>query len=171
MRTMLLLLSVLFATAVTRGQDKIEVFGGYTHFHLDSLPAGELNGWELSGEYKLAKWVGGVADFSGDYGSVTDESNPTRPFSASTSVHNFLFGPQVSLPTRISPFAHVLGGATHFSGNSQTYTTAALALGGGLDIKALPLISIRAIEADYVHTFFFGAVQNYRISTGVVFHF
>lgn len=170
MRMMLLLLNVLVATAAA-AQDKIEVFGGYTHFHLDSLPAGELNGWGLSGEYKLAKWVGGVADFSGDYGSVTDESNTTRPFSASTSVHNFLFGPQVSLPTRISPFAHVLGGATHFSGNSQTYTSAALALGGGLDIKALPLISIRAIEADYVHTFFFGAIQNYRISTGVVFHF
>ncbi len=171
MRTMLLLLALLFAAAAARAQDKFEIFGGYAHFHLDSLPAGELNGWELSGEYKLAKWVGGVADFSGDYGSVTDESNPARPFSASTSVHNFLFGPQVSLPTRISPFAHLLGGATHFSGNNQDHTSAALALGGGLDIKVAPLLSVRVIQADYVHTFFFGAVQNYRISTGVVFRF
>jgi hypothetical protein len=171
MRPMLLLLGAFFAAATARAQDKIELFAGYTHFHLDSLPAGELNGWELSGEYKLARWVGGVADFSGDYGSVTNESNPAHPFPASTSVHNFLFGPQVSLPTRISPFAHVLGGATHFAGNNQDYTSAAVAVGGGVDVKVASVFSIRLIQADYVHTYFFGAIQNYRISTGIVFRF
>jgi hypothetical protein len=32
-------------------QDKIELFAGYSHYHLDTLPSAELNGWEVSGEY------------------------------------------------------------------------------------------------------------------------
>jgi hypothetical protein len=64
----LLLAFILVAHNAIHAQDKVELFAGYSHFHLDSLPAGELNGWELSGEYKIAKCLGGVADFSGDYG-------------------------------------------------------------------------------------------------------
>jgi hypothetical protein len=32
-------------------------------------------------------------------------------------------------------------------------------------------LALRLIQADYVHTFFSGAIQNYRIFTGVVLRF
>ena len=73
--------------------DKVEIFGGYSYMHVDTV--GSLNGWELSGQYKINDWLGGVADFDGHYGD-------------NLAAHTFLFGPQVSFPARISPFAHVL---------------------------------------------------------------
>jgi len=68
----------------------------------DSSSSFNQNGWELSGQYKFAPWLGAVADFSGDYGSSTHTSY-------------FLFGPQVSWPARASPFGHVLIGGAHVS--------------------------------------------------------
>lgn len=171
MMKLLLLLSLIMAENMANSQDKVEIFAGYSHFHLDSLPAGELNGWEFSGEYKFARWLGGVADFSGDYGSVRDEANPARTFLASTYIHSFLFGPQVSLPARVSPFGHVLSGVTHVSGLNQSDNPATLALGGGLDVRIKPKLAIRTIQADFIRTYFFGAIDNYRISTGVVLRF
>jgi hypothetical protein len=167
----LLLLSFILAANVAKSQDKVDLFAGYSHYHLDSLPAGELNGWEFSGGYEFTKWFGGIADFSGDYGSVRDEANPTQTFLASTYVHSFLFGPQVSLPARVSPFGHVLGGVTHVNGLNQSDNPATLALGGGLDLRAKPKLALRVIQADLIRTYFFGAIYNYRISTGVLLRF
>ena len=56
-----------------------------------------LNGWEFSGQYKFLPFLGAVADFSGNYGTL---------HSANTREHTFLFGPQISLPGKVSPFAH-----------------------------------------------------------------
>jgi hypothetical protein len=172
----LLLLSflslVLFANmAKSQDKDKVDLFAGYSHYHLDSVPAGELNGWNFSGEYKFTSWLGSVADFSGDYGSVRDEANPAQTFLASTYVHSFLFGLQVSLPARVSPFGHVLGGVTHVSGLNQSDNPATLALGGGLDLRVKPKFALRAIQADFIRTYFFGAIYNYRISSGVLLRF
>jgi hypothetical protein len=167
----LLLLTLVLAASVAKSQDKVELFAGYSHYHLDSIPAGELNGWEVSGQYKFTRWLGGIADFSGDYGSVRDEANPTQTFLASTHVHSFLFGPQVSLPARVSPFGHVLGGVTHASGLNQSDNPPTLAVGGGLDVRLKPELALRAIQADFIRTYFFGAIYNYRISTGVLLRF
>jgi hypothetical protein len=168
---LLSLLSLVLASNAARCQDKVELFAGYSHFHLDSLPAGELNGWEVSGEYKFTRWFGGIADFSGHYGSVRDEANPAQAFPASTNVHAFLFGPQVSLPARVSPFGHILGGVARVSGLNQADNPPTLALGGGLDLTVNPKLALRVVQADFVRTYFFGAIDNYRISTGVLLRF
>jgi hypothetical protein len=68
--------------------DKVELFGGYSYLRTDS-PPGNVNGWELSGQYKVAPFFGGVADFDGHYGTVDGFS---------TSIHTFLFGPPGLLP-------------------------------------------------------------------------
>lgn len=168
----LALLGFLLAASVAKAQDNnIELFAGYSHFHLDSLPAGELNGWEASAQYKFTGWIGGVADFGGDYGSVRDEANPAQTFLAGTNVHSFLFGPQVSLPARVSPFGHVLAGVTHVSGLNHSDNPATLAVGGGLDVRVKPRLEIRAIQAEFIRTYFFGAIDNFRLSTGLVFRF
>jgi hypothetical protein len=163
-----LLVSLVPPTA--RAQDKIELFGGYSYMRVDATPAlnpgssgFNLNGWEISGQYKLTDWLGGVADFDGHYGS---------PSGVSTSIHTFLFGPQVSWPTRVSPFAHILAGGAHVSTGPFADTSFSVAIGGGIDTRVMDHIYWRVIEGDYLFTHFFGNTQNNaRLSTGIVLKF
>jgi hypothetical protein len=159
----LLLGVVALISSPAQAQDKVELFGGYSYMHFDSSPTVNTNGWEISGEYKFAGPVGAVADFDGHYGS---------PFGASMGVHTFLFGPQVSWPARISPFAHVLIGGGHVSVGGASDTSFAEAIGGGIDAELIHGIYWRVIQGDLLHTSFFGGGQsNARISTGIVVHF
>jgi hypothetical protein len=71
------------------------------------------------------------------------------------------------------PFAHVLLGGAHLqpqtAGNSRSAFL--VEVGGGVDYRLIPRISLRA-EADYVHTTFFKQSQNdFQASIGAVFHF
>jgi hypothetical protein len=151
-------------------QDKFELFGGYSYMRVDATPAFNpgssgfnLNGWELAGQYKFMDWLGGVADFDGHYGS---------PSGVSTSINTFLFGPQVSWPTRVSPFAHILIGGAHVSTGPFSDTSFAVAIGGGIDTRLVHGIYWRIIEGDYLPTRFFGNTQNNaRLSTGIVLKF
>ncbi|MFZ0522415.1 MAG: hypothetical protein WAN14_04190 [Candidatus Acidiferrales bacterium] len=140
--------------------DRVEIYGGYSYFHLDNAPGtSNLNGWILSGQYKFSSWLGATGEFSGDYGG-------------SQSVHTFLFGPQVSFPARISPFAHVLIGGAHYSAPGFGDTSFAAELGGGFDAKIAPALSWRIFEGDYVLTRFGNTTENNaKFSTGIVFRF
>src|ERR1700735_844737 len=91
------LILVFSFAAHAQDSDKVEVFGGYSYLRFDNSPSFNQNGWEISGQYKFAPWLGALADFSGDYGHNTHTTY-------------FLFGPQVSWPARVSPFGHVLIG-------------------------------------------------------------
>lgn len=168
LRKLSLLLGLFFLISLSaRAQaitDKVELYGGYSYLRLDSSPTGNLNGWELSGQYKVTNWLGGVADFSGDYGTVAG---------VNTHFHTFLFGPQVSWPARVSPFAHVLFGGAHLGVPGAGSDTAfASAIGGGIDTRIAHRLSWRIIQGDYVITRFGSTTQNNaRISTGIVFRF
>jgi hypothetical protein len=83
---------------------------------------------------------------------------------------------------RVAPFAHVLAGGALFRGFASSRTQAgntfliddatsfALALGGGLDVRAGRHFDIRLIQADYLPTFFGSTRQdNLRLSFGIVF--
>jgi hypothetical protein len=154
---------ILVVSLSAHAQDKVEVFGGYSYLRTDNSPSFNTNGWELSGNYKLADWLGGVADLDGHYGS---------PRGVSTSVHTFLFGPQVSWPARVSPFAHVLLGGARASALGVSNTAFGVAIGAGIDTRLLPGIYWRIFQADYLQTRFFSRTQNNaRISTGIVFRF
>ncbi|MGH9683172.1 MAG: outer membrane beta-barrel protein [Candidatus Acidiferrales bacterium] len=166
-RKLSLLLALVFVASISvhaQGiADKVEAFGGYSFERFRGSPSGNLNGWELSGQYKLTDWLGGVADFDGHSGS---------PNGLHESVHTYLFGPQVSFPARISPFAHVLFGGGHFSELGLSNSSFATAIGGGIDARIAHGISWRVIQGDYIHTHFFSTTQNNaRLSTGIVVHF
>lgn len=201
----LLLLLKLFAlfgpalciAASCKAQDKVELFGGYSYFRASiregqfnpcvtvcpnltfSTSHANLNGWALSGQYKLLPFFGAVADFNGTYGTANG---------AGAREHTFLVGPQVSLPTRVSPFVHALFGAAIESqspGNACAAVTSitcrftlgsdtsfATAIGAGFDIKLVPLVKLRLIQVDYLRTQLHGVTQNQpRASAGIVFHF
>ena len=166
-------------------QDKVELYGGYSYLRAsvgvgNFPPAGpppfitfqqtNLNGWELSGQYKFLPFLGAVADFNGNYGSVNG---------ASVHEHTYLFGPQVSLPAKISPFAHALFGVAKdydpLVGIPSAFgpdTSFATAIGAGIDVKAFPFVRFRLVQIDYLRTQLYNHTQNQpRISAGVVFHF
>jgi len=166
-----LVLLVSLAPLTAHAQDKVEFFGGYSYMRVEATPllnpngssSLNLNGWELSGQYKFFDWLGAVADIDGHYGS---------PSGVSTSTHSVLFGPQVSWPTRVSPFAHILVGGAHVSTGPFADTSLAVAIGAGIDTKLIHGIYWRVFEGDYLPTHFFGNIQNnVRVSTGIVFKF
>lgn len=164
------------------------VFVGYSYMSADlvSNSRTNLNGWNGSVEGKVLPFIGLVADFSGHYGSAavgqvlcpagTLIGGPCITENASTNIHSFLFGPRISVSVgKVRPFAHALLGAAHISesasGFSNSDTSFAYALGGGLDYHLIPLISWR-VQGDLLQTRFFSNTQNnVRISTGVVVHF
>jgi opacity protein-like surface antigen len=198
MRRCLLVLTTAFCFSLglagtAKAQDTVQIFGGYSYLRpavtvasFTDCPLGvtppcpatpgilhthpNLNGWELSGTYNFRGWLGATADFSGHYGTVQGSS---------LHYQTYLFGPQVHLPGPVSPFAHVLIGGAHESiatnGGSAvagSATAFALALGAGIDIKVVPLVSVRPIQIDYLVTRFGSSTQNQpRVSAGLVVHF
>jgi len=166
MRKLLVVAALVLCTSLTaKAQDtKAEVFGGYSYMRFN--PTGgdvNLNGWNASLNYKLFRGVGIVGDFAGDYGS---------PGGVSGSVHTYMFGPQVSFPARVSPFAHVLFGGAHVNISGATDNSFAMGFGGGIDIHAGHNFAFRVFEIDDVYTRFGGFNQNNaRASAGIVFRF
>jgi opacity protein-like surface antigen len=181
--TVLLFVTVGYAQIPTSGN----IFIGYSYdsANLGSGTHRNLNGWNGSLEGKLLPWVGIVADFSGLYGSgdsfvntrcTSPIGNPCSAFRTHASLHNVLFGPQVSVPVgRFTPFAHALFGVSHVSesasGFSDSSTSFGAAYGGGIDYRLIHGIGWR-FQGDDLQTRFFGGTQNsFRFSTGLVIHF
>jgi len=186
----LVLVAFLFATP--SHAQSIELFGGYSFVRpsvtYTQIPQGtcvitgcvittttqtlNFNGWEVGGAYKVLGPVALAADFSDTSGSF---------HGADTHLKTYLFGPQVRFPGPISPFAHFLVGGSHESTSSAvgvvttsspTQNAFATAVGGGLDLKVLPLLSVRPIQVDYLLTHFNSDTQNqFRYSAGIVVRF
>jgi len=194
-----LLILAFFLAALTpscKAQDKVELYGGYSYFRASievaqTGPLGpgtpcppncgtpprvgqnaNLNGWELSGQYKFVPFLGAVVDIGGNYGSLQG---------ASVREHTYLFGPQVSLPRKVSPFAHALIGVARESQDAflrggfnslGSDSSLATAVGAGIDVKLVPFARFRLIEIDYLRTQLHGTTQNQpRVSAGIVIHF
>jgi hypothetical protein len=148
-----------------------------------SNPA-NLNGWNGSLEGKVLPFVGIVADLSGYYGSPGFTATcgliigcvPTTGH-ANATVYNVLFGPRLSVSVgKLRPFAHALVGVAHVNQSarsifSNSATSFADAIGGGIDYRLIPLVAWR-VQADFLQTRFFSATQdNFRFSTGLVLRF
>jgi len=170
---MFLLAGVAAAQVPTSGN----IYLGYSYYSTDvSGNRGSLNGWEGSLEGKVFPFVGIVADFNGDYGSLNFPvlcGSGVCPVNASAHILNVLFGPRVSFSVgKFRPFAEVEIGVSHATthgfGSDSSFATA---VGGGLDYTLIKLVAWR-IEGDYVHSSLFNSSQgNARISTGIAVHF
>jgi hypothetical protein len=163
-RNLFMLLGLIFLTTLgAKAQgDKVEIFGGYSYLRSEVSPSYNTNGWELAGQYKFG-FLGAVADIDGHYGNQSG---------VSSSIHTYLFGPQVHWPGRVSPFAHFLIGGGHVSTGGFSDSSFAVAIGGGIDTRIIANVYWRVIQGDLLHTSFFGSGQsNPRLSTGIVIHF
>jgi len=155
------------------------------------------NGFEASVTRNFTRYIGLKADFSAHFNNSNSQGfvtfcNPTCTTSTQdtqlkTRVYNFLAGPELKArnSTRFTPFGYVLGGAAHTSARFSTpgpptfallekgQNGFALALGGGLDIRATKRISIRG-SLDYNPVFIQDSVTGrrdfVRFSLGVLFH-
>jgi hypothetical protein len=162
-----LLLALIFVAGLSaRAQglaDKIELSAGYNYMRFEATPSVNLNGVDVSGLYKLSDWLGVDVDVSGDYGHVGG---------VSSRVYTYLFGPQVSWPRRVSPFAHLLGGGAHFDGGGFASRSFAYAIGAGVDTRINPRFSWRIFQVDALPTHLGSIDQhNIRFSTGIVIRF
>jgi len=157
----------------------------------------EGQGFETSIIRNFNKHFGIKGDFSFHFNNESDRgpvtactpvcTTVTQDFQLKTRVYNFLAGPEFKArnSTRFTPFAHALGGVAH---TSATFTTPgptlnlllkksdnsfAMALGGGLDIRASKRVSFRA-SMDYNPVFVndstSGTRDFFRFSFGVLFH-
>ncbi|MFZ0479509.1 MAG: outer membrane beta-barrel protein [Terriglobales bacterium] len=178
-----LLLTLLAGAASAQVPTKGNVFFGYSYENtaISQGDSGSLNGWDASLEGKFLPWIGLVVDVDGHYGSrdyplvCNVPGHCSGPFNANISEHNFLFGPRVSVTVkRVRPFGEFLIGGSHVSRSneiSDSNTSFANAVGGGLDYKAGGPIWLRA-QFDWVETRFYGNTQNgVRFSTGIALHF
>ena len=154
-------------------------------------------GFEVSVIRNFSKHVGLKGDFSAHFNNASGRSpitgctpactTATQDNQFKTRVYNFLVGPEFKARnhTRFTPFVYALAGVAH---TSATFTTSgptfnlllknnnnsfAMALGGGLDIRATKRVSVRA-SMDYnpvfVHDSTSGTRDLARFSLGVLFH-
>jgi opacity protein-like surface antigen len=155
------------------------------------------NGLETSVVRNFTRHIGLKGDFSAHFKNDTSRglltgctpacSSVTQDVEIKTRVYNFLAGPEFKArnSTRLTPFAHVLAGVAH---TSASFTTPgptfnvfakksnngfAMALGGGLDIRATNRVSFRG-QMDYNPVFIQdsgrGTRDFVRLSLGVLFH-
>jgi opacity protein-like surface antigen len=179
---------------------RAEVFTGYSYIRASDVLSERINqnGWELSASANLTRSLGVVADFSNHFGS---KPNVFTMIGSRGKGFTFLFGPQYSYRRvpRLTPFVRALFGGIHaskivpdtFPGTGagtgggicasiscyQPATAFAMALGGGLDVKATDHVWVRAFQVEYFRTNLDDASQraapqdDLRISTGIVFRF
>ena len=155
-----------------------------------------LNGGNASLAFNFNRYFGLVGDFGG-YASnklelVGSGSNQPRAVSADGTVFTYMAGPRFSYrnETRFTPFLQVLGGGVHASpvtvngcvGAACTPLPAqnafAMAAGGGVDIRLTHMLSLRAVQAEYMMTRFdsvpggnSGGQDDLRLSSGIVLRF
>jgi len=153
----LLFLSLL--SLPTMAQDKAELFGGYQFARVSGVNA---NGWEAALTGNLNRWFGVTGDFSGAY-------------CCGGNGYTFMGGPTISARAgALKPFVHALFGGVHGSASGFGAGNGfAMAVGGGLDIRAARHMAIRVGQVDWFMLRPAGVSlnRNVRISAGIVLRF
>lgn len=121
-----------------------------------------LNGFDLSATGYVTKRFGLTGDFSGHFKTetVTFFNQPTK---SEMRDFNFLGGPQFKYfnSSRATPFVRALFGASRhrqkvtniLASATDDYTAFAMALGGGLDVRATKHVDIRLFQIEYMPIF------------------
>jgi hypothetical protein len=203
-------LLLVFAAKLSQAQSqsRLEVFAGYSYARTPLSAQGLLlcpglpttcpilvnysgtanaSGFEASGAFRFKRHWSAVADAAGTFGSASQSGQLNAVSHDTEHQYTYLFGPQISWPRHISPFAQALFGAAHQS-QSFTYlnfldiaptpqtsfssqTSFAAAFGGGLDLNLTRHIGIRAIQFRELLTRFNSSTQYQpEISAGILFH-
>lgn len=148
-----------------------------------------FSGWNAEVQYNVNHWLGVEADFAGHYGLPFPSSNTLLQELPNSNEYSIMFGPVVTYKTlwKITPFVHALGGfdRKHLDAGSipglfgsSAYVTdwaPAVAVGGGVDYKVFPRMSVRLAQFDYFYTghnldAFYGDSFGSNVLTGLASH-
>jgi opacity protein-like surface antigen len=187
-----LVLFLLASNRVAAQVPSISLFGGYSYLNAEvGQKRVSVSGWNGSGEVRVARFIGVVADFGGQYGSpnaailsacpITNTGpcpQPKSPQTVSTLFrqYTFLFGPRFSVNEgRLRPFAEALVGGARVREQTSSIalsdTTFSYAAGIGVDYRLSRRFGWR-VEADALQTRHFSTSQtDLRVSTGLVIQF
>jgi Outer membrane protein beta-barrel domain len=174
--------ALLSLPTFAQGTPALEVGGGYQFRSFDQPFAARLNenGGFFTADFNLNRWLGAAGE--------VDATRIDQGVNGTWDDYGFMFGPQI-YPIghqRLTPFVHVLFGASHVrvsapaAGGSpallETDTAFSYEGGGGLDWYFGRHVGIRLAEFDYERQYFFGGgsngnpVQNnFKFSAGIVF--
>ncbi|MBI4480454.1 MAG: outer membrane beta-barrel protein [Acidobacteria bacterium] len=159
-KTWIVAMLVMMSWLPLQAQDapKAEVFGGFSILSIgapEGFDGGRENarGWQSSAAVNFNRNVGLVADFGGQYKTLSEDGSDVSD--VSLRGHEFLFGPRFSARAeRATPFVHVLfGGANgRASAGSEhlSKTVFAMAIGGGLDVNLSDHVALRVVQFDWV---------------------
>ena len=187
--TLLIACCISLSLGQTTDDPKNEFFVGYSYHSadintltIDPQRTGQ-NGVNVAYKRNLNRNIGLKLDASAHFKRDSQQLSGGQ-FSRERDQYYFLGGAEfkASSDSRVTPFAQALVGASLFRGFTSNTTPAgniftfdnatsfAMALGGGLDVRANDRIAIRIIQADYAPTFFgSGRQDNIRLSFGVIF--
>lgn len=175
--------------AQTQEDHKNEFFAGYSYHSADintltiDPRRTSQNGFNVEYTRNITKNLGITGDLSAHFHRDSSTMGGAT-FTRKRDQYFVLGGLQYKSHNegRPQPFVHALVGASLFrgftsnigpSGNVFTFddaTSFAMALGGGLDIRASKRIDVRLIQADYSPTHFGSEWQhNFRLSFGIIF--
>jgi hypothetical protein len=151
---------------------RMEVFGGFSYLNAgtSALTARQnVVGFEGSVSINLNSWVGGEANFSGYYKTITIVNVATVAFRD----YSAMAGPRINMH---KAFFHALVGIDHLVGSTNFYGATASsdnalagAAGGGVQWNMTRQLALRT-SADYVMSRFGGVMQNnFRVTLGIVF--
>jgi len=141
----------------------VDIFGGYSYLNIDGngvFNRQNLNGWEGSATFNVAKSFGVEGDASGYY-------KGNFLFFGSARDYLFLGGSRVSYRRF---YVHALFGADALFIGSQEDTAFASAFGGGIQIPVRAKLSMR-LGADYLLTHHNITQNDLRASVGIVYSF
>src|ERR1051326_76704 len=136
------------------------------------------NGFNAEFNQNVTRHIGIVTSFTGTYNTTGYfDARSGRTFDARVQRYDLMAGPRYNWrPSGVTPFVHGLFGISHMRANFddsltprvKSDTAFAMAFGGGLDVHAGEHLDVRAIQVDYLPTFFNGKRQdNIRASAGI----
>jgi hypothetical protein len=168
-RRMLVLAVGLLAATPAWGQmspgiPQVELFLGGSYYRAGVSNGTNLVGWQAAFDYNVYKHVSVVLDLGGAY----------KTSSGSTLGHyQYMIGPRFKRRAgRFTAFAEGLVGGVVDHTPLLTQGAFAAGFGGGVDMNAGRLVSIRLIQVDSIHDHMPGVWgHNIRVGTGVVFNF
>jgi opacity protein-like surface antigen len=135
------------------------------------------HGFNAEFNQNITRNVGIVTSFTGTFDTSNYVDLRTgRGFNAGVQRYDLMIGPRYNWRGSVIPFVHAMAGVTHMrvdfddplSPRKKSDTAFAMAFGGGLDIPVGDHIDIRAVQVDYLPTFFNSTHQNnIRVGAGV----
>lgn len=146
MRNWVLCLGVVFGLVVVFGltagsahAQSADLFAGYSFLNGDSGDSRETShGWMANISGNVTDHVGIVGDFAGHYESGLD-------------FYEYMGGIRFNARSgRANPFVEALAGGVRSSGFGSSDNNFLLGFGGGVDVRAHDVLSIRVVQFDWL---------------------